>query len=177
MIYHLDTRSRKEQGGSPAAGIAKRIYDRSMRLSGRSFDPTGTPPRPPGPVVDYRLARRSAIASVRRGMLATNDVCDAHPELMRAARNIGEGLDSPCPICSHESLRLVRYVFGDELKRNSGRVVYPPEWLVELAADHDQFTCYAVEVCVDCAWNHLVRAYQVGRKFSGAGAGRIRRGG
>lgn len=116
-------------------------------------------------MVDYSLARRSAIASVRRGMLDTNDVCDAHPELLRAAKNIGEELDIPCPICSHEALRGVRYVYGSELKRNSGRVVYPREWLVELAEAHDQFTCYEVEVCLDCAWNHLVRAYQAGRRF------------
>lgn len=94
------------------------------------------------------------------------DVCDAHPELMRAAKNIGEDTDHVCPVCSHESLRLVRYVYGEALKRDSGRVVYPAEWLKELAKTHDQFTCYVVEVCIDCAWNHLMRSYTVGRRFS-----------
>jgi Family of unknown function (DUF5318) len=139
-----------------------------MTISGRSFDPTSTPPRPPGPVVDYTLARRSALASLRRGSLDSNDVCDAHPELMRAGKHIGEEAAEPCPVCSHESLRWVRYVYGDDLKRNNGRVVYPREWLSELASTYEQFTCYVVEVCVDCSWNHLVRAYVAGRKYAAA---------
>ena len=138
-----------------------------MAFTGRSFDPTRTPPPPAGPTVDYRLARRAALASVRQGSLDTADICDAHPELMRAAKNIGEKCDPVCPVCSHDALRLVRYVYGPELKRDNGRVVYPEEWLTELATRHEQFTCYVVEVCVDCAWNHLVRAYQAGRKFAG----------
>ncbi|HJR45853.1 MAG TPA: DUF5318 family protein [Actinomycetota bacterium] len=138
-----------------------------MSFSGRNFDPTRTPPPPVGPTVDYRLARRSALASVRRGSLDTNDVCDAHPELMRAAKNIGVACDQVCPVCSHDSLRLVRYVYGPGLKRDNGRVVYPEDWLVDLATRHEQFTCYVVEVCIDCAWNHLVRAYQAGTKYGG----------
>ena len=118
-----------------------------------------------GPVVDYALARRSVIASLRRGRLDTTAVCDAHPELMRAARNIGEQVSAGCPVCSHESLRWVRYVYGDELKGDNGRVVYPADWLTELSTTHEQFTCYVVEVCVDCAWNHLIRSYLAGRRF------------
>jgi hypothetical protein len=145
---------------------------RRMAMSGRSFDPT-RPPRVSGPTVDYALARRSVLASLRRGQLATSDVCDAHPELLRAGRNIGDEVDRVCPICSHESLRWVRYVYGDELKRNNGRVVYPRDWLSELASTHDQFTCYVVEVCIDCCWNHLIRSYLAGRRFSTpAGAAR-----
>lgn len=120
--------------------------------------------------MDYRLARRAALASVRQGSLDTADICDAHPELMRAAKNIGEKCDPVCPVCSHESLRLVTYVYGPGLKRDNGRVVYPREWLSELATRHEQFTCYVVEVCVDCAWNHLVRAYQAGTKYTGTGS-------
>ncbi len=132
--------------------------------SGRSFDPH-RPPGMIGPVVDYTLARRSAISSLRRGRLATSDVCDAHPELIRAAKNIGHVREEVCPICSHETIRWVQYVYGEELKRNSGRVVYPEEWLDELVRNHDEFTCYVVEVCLDCSWNHLVRSYMAGRRF------------
>jgi hypothetical protein len=132
-----------------------------MALSGTSFDPQ-SPPLITGPVVDYSLARRSVIASVRRGGTATTEVCDAHPELLRAGRNIGEENLRPCPICSHEALRIVRYVYGDQLGRNSGRVVYPPEWLHELTQEYEAFTCYVVEVCIDCAWNHLLRSYVTG---------------
>ena len=135
----------------------------------RSFDPSKSPPAFKGPSVDYRLARRASLASLRQGSLDTGDVCDAHPELMRAGKNIGEDAGMPCPICSHDSLKFVRYVFGEELKRNSGRVVYPPEWLRELVSTYDQFTCYVVEVCVDCAWNHLVKAYVAGRRYGRRG--------
>jgi hypothetical protein len=137
-----------------------------MAFSGRSFDPTRTPPAPVGPVVDYRLARRAALSSLRQGSLDTGDICDAHPELMRAGKHIGEDAEAPCPVCSHDSLRFVRYVYGEELKRNNGRVVYPMEWLRELVTTYDQFTCYVVEVCIDCAWNHLVKAYVAGRLYS-----------
>jgi hypothetical protein len=136
-----------------------------MAYSGRSFDPSSPPTPPRGPVVDYSLARRNVLMGLRRGTLLLSDVCDAHPELLRAGRHIGGSVPEPCPVCSHDSLRRVSYVFGDELKANSGRVVYPPEWLRELAQTHDQFTCYVVEVCIDCAWNHLLRAYSAGRRW------------
>jgi hypothetical protein len=147
-----------------------------MALSGRSFDPTSRPPRPSGPVVDYTLARRWVLRSLRRGALSTTDVCDAHPELLRAGKNIGEDVPEPCPVCSHDSLRRVSYVYGDELKRNNGRVVYPAEWLGELVRSYDHFICYLVEVCVDCSWNHLVRAYSAGRRYTTQPAERLRRG-
>jgi Family of unknown function (DUF5318) len=150
-----------------------RRYHHRMRASGRSFDPT-RPPAVAAPTVDYRLARRSVLKSLRRGSLDVADVCDAHPELMRAARNIGEEVPHVCPICSHDTLRWVRYVYGDELKRNNGRVVYPADWLSELASAHDQFTCYVVEVCIDCSWNHLIRSYLAGRRFSSAPGARRR---
>jgi hypothetical protein len=138
--------------------------------SGRSFDPS-SPPRVEGPGVDYSLARRSTLASLRRGRLATTEICDAHPELMRAAKNIGADVGDKCPVCSHDTLRWVRYVYGDDLKHNNGRVVYPDAWLDELAQTHEQFTCYVVEVCVDCAWNHLLRSYLTGTRWTGPGAG------
>ena len=144
-----------------------RVYHPFMGASGRSFDPA-RPPVTRGPVVDYSLARRALIASVRRGVTATTDVCDAHPELLRAGKNIGEEAPDKCPICSHESLKQVRYVYGDELGRNSGRVVYPPEWLKELAQQYEHFTCYLVEVCTDCHWNHLLRSYTAGSDYPGS---------
>lgn len=126
-------------------------------------------------MVDYSLARRSVILSVRRGLLSTTDVCDAHPELLRAAKNIGDPSDGPCPICSHETLRNVRYVYGEHLGRDNGRVVYPADWLQDLAKQHEQFTCYIVEICTDCQWNHLLRSYLAGHKFNGRGAAEDRR--
>ena len=45
----------------------------------------------PGPTgeIDYRLARRSRINAFKKGRLSRHDVCDAHPDLVRAARNVG----------------------------------------------------------------------------------------
>lgn len=114
---------------------------------------------------DYTLAKRAVLSRLRKGGLSPLDVCDAHPELVRAARNIGSVLQHACPVCSHESLRLVRFVYGDELKELSGRPVYPADWDVELSGRFDEFRCYAVEVCIDCFWNHLAACYLMGRKY------------
>ncbi len=146
--------------------VIGQVYPRTRRYhsvmkSGSGFDPSD-PPRFSGAVVDYSLARRALISEVRRGVTPSTDACDAHPELLRAGRNIGTEGRGPCPICSHDTLRRVSYVYGDELGRDSGRVVYPPEWLKELAQEHDHFTCYVVEVCTDCQWNHLLRSYVTG---------------
>ena len=54
------------------------------------------------------------------------DVCDAHPEIGRIARNIGELTRRDCPVCSHEKLRRVNFVYGRELAENNGRA-YPLE--------------------------------------------------
>ena len=35
----------------------------------------------------------------RRGTLPRLDVCDAHPELIRAAQFIGTDIDDECPVC------------------------------------------------------------------------------
>ena len=118
-------------------------------------------------ITDYTLAKRAVIAEFRRGGLSRLDICDAHPELMRAARNIGRKLSRACPVCARTSLREVRYVFGDELKSLSGRVVYPENWVKELVDSYDEFWCYVVEVCVECSWNHLAACYLLGRSFAG----------
>lgn len=116
--------------------------------------------------IDYTLAKRAVLTEVRRGGLDRLDVCDAHPQLLRAATNIGAKIDRPCPVCTHDTLREVRFVYGDDLKHLSGRPVYPQQWAEELATNHDEFRCYSIEVCVDCSWNHLVACYLMGRRFS-----------
>jgi hypothetical protein len=50
-------------------------------------------------VTDYRMAKRALVRQVTHGAVRVADVCDAHPELLRAARNIGTPTDRPCPIC------------------------------------------------------------------------------
>lgn len=108
--------------------------------------------------VDYTLAKRSLLRDFQRGLLSRLDICDAHPELMRAARNVGEGLGGSCPVCSEENLVRLAYVFADELKTDNGRVWKLHEAL-RLAAGCVDGTCYVVEVCTDCSWNHLSRAF------------------
>lgn len=115
--------------------------------------------------VDYSLAKRSVLEGFRRGSLDRMDICDAHPELIRVARNIGLDIQRPCPVCACGTLKQVRYVYGEQLGHLSGRAVYPQDWELELDNQFDEFRCYAVEVCVDCRWNHLAACYLMGRRF------------
>ena len=71
----------------------------------------GVERRTPGEV-DYRLARQHLISEYRKGRLAQHEVCDAHPELMRAARECAQPSREDCPICEAHKLVLVSYVFG-----------------------------------------------------------------
>jgi hypothetical protein len=114
-------------------------------------------------VTDYALARRAVLRDLRRGRLTRLDVCDAQPELMRAARNLGTPSLGECPVCGGEELKLVSYVYGDNLKQANGRCLSSADELARLGARHDEFACYDVEVCVDCRWNHLRRSSLHGR--------------
>jgi hypothetical protein len=114
-------------------------------------------PRTQLAAVDYTLAKRSLLRDARRGLLALTDICDAHPELLRAARYVGEPCSRACPVCDRD-LRLLAYVYADELKRDSGRV-----WAIDkalaLTARCKGGACYVVEVCTFCSWNHLSEAF------------------
>jgi hypothetical protein len=112
-------------------------------------------------VVDYGLARRATLASVRSGHTTLADVCDAHPYLLRAAKFHGEATDLVCPICGKTQLTHVTYVYGDELGQYAGRVKRRPE-LDEMATEYGEFRVYVVEVCQGCSWNHLATTYLLG---------------
>ena len=114
-------------------------------------------------VTDYALARRAVLRDFRSGALTRLDVCDAHPELMRAAQNIGVDMRDQCPVCGESNLRLVKYVYGDKLKQANGRAISDTAELAKLGASCDEFACYDVEVCLDCRWNHLRRQSLHGR--------------
>ncbi len=115
-----------------------------------------------GASVDYALVRRHAVNEFHRGRLGRRDVCDAHPELMRAARNLGRASGSECPICGEEdALVLVSFAFGRHLPA-SGRCLSTAAELAGLARRADESTCYVVEVCTACAWNHLRERFAVG---------------
>jgi Family of unknown function (DUF5318) len=129
--------------------------------------------------IDYRMAKRALVRQVTRGSVPVEDVCDAHPELLRAARHIGTETARTCPICrladdradvpldEADTLRLVTYVFGDDLQRLSGHVVWNRKELDDLARSHHSFTAYVVECCLVCGWNHLVESYLLGRAHAG----------
>lgn len=113
--------------------------------------------------IDYRLARNAIVKEFKRGRLSRLDVCDAHPELLRAARNIGAPAEENCPICETPTMVHVSYAFGPHLPAHGHTFVDPTE-LGRLTRRAGQVACYVVEVCPDCMWNHLVRAYTAGRR-------------
>lgn len=111
-----------------------------------------------GGEIDYRLAREAILTEFRANRLGREDVCDAHPELRRAAVHCGEASGEDCPVCDGADLVWVRYVFGPRLPAH-GRCISTPGELQRLGARKGTFTCYVVEVCAVCAWNHLRRSY------------------
>ena len=115
--------------------------------------------------IDYRLERRRLLSEFRKGRLARHEVCDAHPELVRAAANVGEETGEPCPICEQADVVLVSYVFGPRMPAH-GRCVTTKKELEKLSRSRDELACYVVEVCPGCSWNHLARTFVLspGRK-------------
>ena len=95
--------------------------------------------------VDYALARRAVLRDLRAGRRERLDVCDAHPELVRAGTHIGEPAGGDCPVCGSADLRLVSYVYGDKLRAANGRCISSPTELAKLDARHEEFSCYVVE--------------------------------
>jgi hypothetical protein len=129
----------------------------------RGFPVTGT-----GGRVEYRLARNAVVSEFRKGRLSRLDVCDAHPELLRAARNVGVELpDEDCPICETSTVVHVTYVFGPRLPPNGTCPATPAE-LARLCRRANEVVCYVVEVCPECSWNHLARMYPAGGRHRAA---------
>jgi hypothetical protein len=118
-------------------------------------------------IVDHRLARRMLISQVRKGRVPIDQVCDAHPELIRAARNVGTETTMRCPICEEADLRLVTYVFGHGLSPQ-GRCVSTAREMRQLNARASDLSAYVVEACTECRWHHLLRVLPLGRHRSSA---------
>ena len=109
-------------------------------------------------VIDYTLAKRALLRDWHRGLLSRLEICDAHPELMRAARYLGAEAARPCPVCHDWDLRLLAYVFGDKMKTDNGRAFEIEEGLSR-AASNSGAACYVIEVCTNCSWNHVCEAF------------------
>lgn len=129
-----------------------------------SFTPASIRGSGPGAAseIDYRLARESVVREFHKGRLSKLDVCDAHPELLRAARNVAEPTGRPCPICETAEVVLVSYAFGARLPAG-GRCVTSKRELDRLRRQVGDLACYVVEVCPECSWNHLARSFTVSR--------------
>ena len=121
----------------------------------------GAGPGAPGASIDYRLARLAVVSEYRKGRLARHEVCDAHPELRRAAAQASEPTAMECPICEEDNVVLVTYAFGARLPA-SGRCITAKGELAKLAKGRAQLSCYVVEVCPSCSWNHLARTFLLG---------------
>src|SRR5687767_10840004 len=81
---------RRWQGTPMCPAMEHRGYPRGVSFRPESLQARG-PGQAAGPgEVDYRLVRKHTLDEFRRGRLSKLDVCDAHPELLRAARNVGE---------------------------------------------------------------------------------------
>lgn len=119
--------------------------------------------------MEYRLVRNGVVRDVRRGRRDRVDVCDAHPELLRAARNVGRPTGEDCPICEAAGTVEVTFVFGAGLPPG-GRCPGTRTELDRLRRRAEPVTCYAVEVCPDCAFHHLIRKYPAGGRPSAARA-------
>ncbi len=115
--------------------------------------------RPTG-AVDYRMARLALVNEFKRGRLAQHEVCDAHPELRRAAKNIARKTSEVCPICEDDFLVLVTYAFGPHLPKQ-GYAVEDRADMNKVRRTTTECTCYVVEVCAECGWNHLVQTFPV----------------
>lgn len=117
-------------------------------------------PNGKGGEIDYRLVCQHLISEYKKGRLAQHEVCDAHPELVRAAREVGQPTSEDCPICQDHTLVLVSYVFGPRLPA-FGRCITTAKELKAFTkrSKEGDFACYVVEVCPACHWNHLARTF------------------
>lgn len=111
--------------------------------------------------VSYSLQRRATLLALRRGGASHSEVCDAHPHLLRAARFHGEPSSRRCPVCNRAPLRLLRYVYSDELGQYSGRIRSTAD-VVTMSREYGRLAVYVVEVCQECSWNHLLASFVVG---------------
>ena len=114
-VYHRRTMQRKpsdpQRASRPAFGRSKR-----SQLN----------------VIDYTLAKRALLRDAQAGLQSVNELCDAHPELMRAARNMGEATPRESPICEDAEVVLVTFAFGSRLPAH-GRCVGGRDELIKLA--------------------------------------------
>lgn len=110
---------------------------------------------------DYRMQRRALLSDVRAGLVSPGDVCDAHPDLVRAGRHLGDDAGDDCPLCQQPGLRRVTYVFDEagRASRTSGGRAIPANTLPAVFEKYGDLQAYTVEVCIACSWHHLLESF------------------
>jgi len=111
--------------------------------------------------VEYRLLRDALAKAVRLGKIAKTDACDAHPELVRAATNLGKPTGETCPVCEERGTVEVTYVFGAKLPAGGTCPTNKTE-LNRLLRREEPVQAYTVEVCTACRFHHLLKRYPGG---------------
>jgi len=119
--------------------------------------------------VDYRLQRRVALDNLSLASRALEQHCDAHPELLRAAKHLGEPRGEHCPACKEVKLVGLHYAFLQNGPRSQGGRVVEPARLARYAERHGDLIVYEVEVCRGCHWNHLVSQRTIERPARAVG--------
>jgi hypothetical protein len=106
------------------------------------------------------LARQRLVDAFVRGRRTTEEVCDAQPELRRVAHSCSTPLSEPCPICEGDDMVAVTFAFGAGLPKH-GRVLATNADVRRLRRRGKPSTCYLIEVCRQCWWNHLRESFAV----------------
>ncbi len=111
-------------------------------------------------IVSYRLARQRTVQAFHEGRRTATEVCDAQPELRRVAHHHAAPLNEPCPICDADDLVSVTFAFGSGLPKG-GRLVADLREMTRLRHRGKPTTCYSLEICRSCWWNHLRESYAI----------------
>ena len=110
--------------------------------------------------IDYRFQRQMILTDLAKGRVSRSELCDAHPELMRAARHGAPGAGETCPVCEDAEVVLVSYVFGPRLPAG-GRCALSAAEIGKYRARSGIYSVYEIEACPACGWNHRRRRYSV----------------
>jgi len=111
-------------------------------------------------IVSYRLARQRLVDAFIAGQRTSEELCDAQPELRRVAHGCGTLLAEACPLCSGDDLVAVAFAFGPGLPQG-GRVIADLGEAKRLRKRGKPSTCYLIEVCRQCWWNHLRESFTI----------------
>ncbi|ALC07027.1 hypothetical protein CDES_13485 [Corynebacterium deserti GIMN1.010] len=107
--------------------------------------------------ISHQLARRRTLRQFHAGLVRKETICDAEFILVTASKYHGEQAAYPCPVCGSDELRVVLWVYGDEIGKAAGSARSEEE-IEQLVKDGHQATVHTVEVCSHCKWNHLLKA-------------------